>query len=362
MPVDQNRTRKKILLIGSIILFILVVFGIGIAAYVNGLLGLIDRGELPGESNFNESDYYYTETLVETSDEIINPSSTEEEPVETVVTTTETTIDPRIVDARNQQKEALKIPLRSDSQIKNILLIGSDRREGETTGRSDSMIILSINNRTRKIHLVSLMRAMYVNIPEHGFTLLNASYSYGGSKLLRQTIENNFRVHIDDYIMIDFQGFVNAIDAVGGLDIELTAQEAVELNSLYGTVLVEGTNHLDGTLALGYSRIRHIDSDFARTGRQRYVIELLFQKAMSLSPADLDSLARTILPLVKTNMDDNEILGLALGALDYKDYSLRQLMIPIKNTYEIMFVNRMEVVKFDFQDNIEALQKFLYDD
>ena len=359
----MSKTRKKFFTIGVIVIALIIIFGVGVAAYVNGLLGLVDRGEVPGDSSFNESDYTVTETISETtSNGNTKPSETIDETSEPIVTTTETTIDPRIVDAKKQQHEALDIDVRSDSQVYNLLLIGSDRREGETTGRSDSMIILSINKRTHKIHLASLMRGMYVNIPDHGFYMLNAAYSYGGSKLLRQTIEDNLRVHIDDYVMIDFSGFVSAIDTIGGLDIELTAKEAAELNSFYGAALVEGFNHLDGTLSLGYARIRHIDSDFARTGRQRHVIELLIKKAMTLGPADLDALARAILPMVKTNMDDSEIINLSIGALDYKDYAVSQLMLPINKSYDMMYVRGMEVAKFEFRENIEALQEFLYED
>lgn len=362
MKKNLNKTQKSILLTGCIFLALIIIFGLGAATYVNGLLGLVDRGEVPGDSNYNETNELTTETLDDTTTNEHLPNGSNNETIITTATTTETTVDPRIIDAKNQQRKALSIPVRSDSQVYNVLLIGSDRRDGETTGRSDSMIILSINKRTNKIHLVSLMRAMYVNIPEHSFNLLNAAYSIGGSRLLRQAIEDNFRVRIDDYIMIDFNGFTTAIDTIGGLVINLSAAEAEELNSQFGTALVEGSTPLDGKMSLAYSRIRYIDSDFVRTSRQRYVIELLFHKAMSLSPTDLDTLARTILPLVKTNMDDSEILGLALGALDYKDYVISQLMIPVKNSYEIMFVNGMEVVKFDYQDNIKDLQKILYDD
>lgn len=356
------KTPKKTILISlSCVLIIVLIIGIGMATYIHSLVDLIETGEVEGDPSFHESD------LIETTSGEGNTTSTSPPgestshalPSETIV---ETTIDPRIIEAETQQQEALSIPLRSDKQVYNILLIGSDRREGETTGRSDSMIILSFNKRTQKIHLISLMRAMFVNIPDRGFGMLNAAYSYGGSKLLRQTMEDNLRVHIDDYVMIDFNGFIAAIDTIGGLDIELTEKEAAELNKVYGYALLPGNNHLDGTLSLGYARIRHIDSDFARTGRQRHVIELLIKKAMTLGPADLDALARAILPMVKTNMDDSEIINLSIGALDYKDYAISQLMLPIKKSYDMMYVRGMEVAKFEFRENIEALQEFLYDD
>lgn len=360
----RKTTRQRILLAGSIVVGLILLLGIAAMAYIKGLTDLVDQGEITGDPSFHESDLYITEEVTLeptfTSGETIKPTSTSSET--TIETTTGPTIDPRILEAQSQQLEASLIDVRKDSSVYNILLIGSDRREGETTGRADSMIILSINKRTHKIHLVSLMRGMYVKIPDHGFYMLNASYSYGGSKLLRQTIEDNLRVHIDDYIMIDFSGFSAAIDVVGGIDIDLTDKEAAELNGQLGTALTSGTNHLDGAAALAYARIRHIDSDFARTGRQRTVIDALIRKMTSLGPVELDQTARALLPLVKTNMGSDKLINLAISFLKYKDYPISQLMLPIRNTFETIIVSRMQVTKFDFVKNVEKLHAFLFDD
>ena len=360
----RKTTRQRILLAGGIVIGLILVLGIAAMAYINGLIDLVDQGEVTGDPSFHESDLYITDEVTQepttTSGETIMPTATSV--VATSETIRETTIDPRIVEAQEQQLEASMIDVRSDRNVYNILLIGSDRREGETTGRADSMIILSINKKTNKIHLVSLMRGMYVKIPGHGFYMLNASYSYGGSKLLRQTIEDNLRVHIDDYMMIDFSGFSAAINVVGGIDIDLTDKEAAELNGQLGTAFISGINHLDGAAALAYARIRHIDSDFARTGRQRTVIETLIRKMTSLGPAELDQTARALLPLVKTNMGSDKLVSLALGCLEYKDYPISQLMLPIKNTFETIIVSRMQVTKFDFVKNVLKLHSFLFDD
>ena len=358
--ISQIRKRTIYITLASI-LGVIIIIGIVISSYIHGLIDLVATGEVEGDPSFQESNMYETnhsepDTTIPSGSDQIGESA---EPTETII---ETTKDPRIVEIEKQNQEALNIPLRNDNKVQNILLIGSDRREGEANGRSDTMIIFSINKRTHKIHIVSLMRAMYVNIPDRGFSMLHAAYSYGGSKLLRQTIEKNLRIRVDDYVMIDFSGFESAINTIGGLDINLTVAEANELNYLYATTYTEGANFLDGAMVLAYSRIRHIDSDFARTGRQRYVIETLIKKMMTLGPSDLDALARSILPMVKTNMDSGEMIGLAIGALDFRDYTIRQMMLPIKNSYNFMYFGSMEVVKFDYQDNIEALQDFLYDD
>ena len=332
-------TKNRIFVVGGIVLGLILVLSISVFAYIESLTGLVDQGE---DEPFPTTTLAVTTTVV-----------TETEP------STETTIE---VTTTTEVDEAALIDVRSDSKVYNILLVGSDRRDTESSGRSDAMIILSVNKRTHKIHLASLTRGLYVKIPDHGKYMLNAAYSYGGSKLLRETIELNFRVHIDDYIRIDFSGFETAINSVGGIDIDLTEKEVAELNLEFGTALLPGINHLDGTLALGFSRIRHIDSDYARTGRQREVIECLIHKLGQLDAIQLDATLRQVLPLVKTNLSGDRIIGLAIDSLQYKDYPISQLMLPIKGTFKTILASGMEVQKFDFSDNIEALHEFLFED
>lgn len=334
------KTKKRIYVIGGIVLGLILVLSISVFAYIESLTGLVEQGE--------DEPFPTTATL----------EATTTVATETVLPTTETTIE---VTTTTEVDEAALIDVRSDSKVYNILLVGSDRRDTESSGRSDAMIILSINKRTHKIHLASLTRGLYVKIPDHGKYMLNAAYSYGGSKLMRETIELNFRVHIDDYIRIDFSGFETAINAVGGVDIDLTEKEVAELNLEFGTVLSAGPNHLDGALALAYSRIRHIDSDYARTGRQRKVIECLIHQMGQLDALQLDGMLRQVLPLIKTNLGADKLIGLAMDGLQYKDYPISQLMLPVKGTYKTIIVNGMQVEKFDFSDNIEAMHHFLFD-
>ncbi len=335
----MKKTRRIIITVGVIMISLLLVLFLAGTVYINSLTSLYETGEVTADPTIQESD------LIVSSETVNETDSTSQ-----------------MTEAVTEQSQAELIPLRSDSQVYNILLIGADPREGETNGRSDAMIILSVNKRTHKIHIVSLERALYVDIPGRDFYMLNASYSYGGSKLLRETIEKNLRVHIDDYVRIDLTGFVAAIDTVGGLDISLTDKEVGDINSRFGISLLAGMNHLDGNLALAYSRIRKIDSDYARTGRQRKVIECLISKMGQLDPVTLDATLRQILPNVKTNLSAERVIGLAIDALTFKDYPISQLLIPIKGTYETIVVRNMQVVQFDFAQNVAALQSFLYDD
>ena len=335
----SNKSRRPVVIVLLVLVGILLLTAGGTYAYLRSLTDLVEPGEVTGNPSLQESD------LIEPAETVDETDSTE-----------------AMGEAKNEQGEVEVIDLRNDPDVYNILLIGSDRRGTELNGRSDSMIIFSINKRTKKIHLVSLMRALYVNIPGREFGMLNASFSYGGSKLLRQTIEDNLRVRIDDYIMIDFSGFQAAIDKVGGIDISLTQKEVDFIKKYYGTELQAGENHLDGRLALAYSRIRYIDSDYARTGRQRKVIELLLRKAMNSSIGEIDGLAREILPLVKTNLSGNELISLAISVIDYRNYEIKQLMLPVEGSFKTIYVRKMEMVQFDFNKNITALHSFIYDD
>lgn len=358
--------RKPAVRVGIAMLAVIVLITACVSLYLKSLTDLVAYGEVPGDSQYQTSETFDEDPIAEPTPVVtglnIDLPTQPITPTPEPSPTPKPTEDPRIVDARNQQQAALEIAIPKSSKVYNILLIGSDRREGETTGRSDSMIILSINRSTKKIHLVSLMRGLYVNIPGRGFDLLNASYSYGGSRLLRQTIEENFRVRIDDFIMIDFDGFTQAINTVGGVDIDLTSAEADTLNKEFGAELLSGQNHLDGSLALGYSRIRHIDSDFSRTGRQRKVVQALISSAMSKNALELDAAIRDILPLIRTNLSGQALLGLGLDLVQYRDFPMSQLMLPVRCSYETMYVHRREVVKFDYDKNIDALHTFLFKD
>jgi len=357
MEKQRWTTRKKILIAGSMLIGLLLVGVIVGLVYVQDLFSLVDRGEVTGNPSLQESDLIDPEETVIPTPAVTSGSGSLSDPTSTGGSTTESATETTAI----VTTEPL-MALRTDPDVYNILLIGTDNRGNEINGRSDAMIIFSINKRTKKIHLVSLMRGLYVDIPGRGFSMLNNSFSFGGSKLLRQTIENNLRVKIDDYVLINFSGFVQAIDTVGGVEISLTEAEAKELNGQFGSALTAGLTMLNGEQSLAYARIRHIDSDYKRTGRQRKVIECLLTRMRGLSAADLDATMRQLLPLVKTNLSSTRMISLGLDLLKRKSYPVSQLMLPINGTFETIIVRNIQVVQFDFNDNIAALQEFLFDD
>lgn len=257
--------------------------------------------------------------------------------------------------------------------IFNILVIGCDTRKKGGVGRSDAMILFSVNEDTEKIHMTSIMRDSYVSIPGKGNNRINAAYAFGGGSLLLDTIETNFDVNVDKYVSFDFYSFVDIVDNIGGIDIEVTADEipvlnnyVKELNKLNGRAedtyyLTEsGLQHLNGTQALGYARIRYVgDGDFERTNRQRTVITKVFEKAKTLNLLEINDLLNTFLPQVKTNLTQEEILSLLLKALEYLQYDLESHRLPVDDSWKYMRVNGMSVLGIDLGKNQKALKEFI---
>ena len=259
------------------------------------------------------------------------------------------------------------------NDIFNILVIGCDSRKKGGVGRSDAMILFSVNEDAEKIHMTSIMRDSYVSIPGKGNNRINAAYAFGGGKLLLNTIETNFGADVDKYVSFDFYSFVDVVDNIGGIEVEVTEAEipvlnsyVKELNKLNGReegtyyVTESGLQHLNGTQALGYARIRYVgDGDFERTNRQRIVIAKVFEKSKTLNLLEINDLLNTFLPQVKTNLTQEEILSLMLKALDYLQYDLESHRLPVDDSWKYMRVNGMSVLGIDLEKNQKALQEFI---
>ena len=312
-------------------------------AYINILLDHIDRSEITGNAALS-----FLEALGDNS--LLTDNADSEEEI-----------------------AAMQGAFTDDGELirhdgsETILLVGSDTRGEGDSGRSDTMILATINYETGKIHLTSLMRTLYVCIPmDEGNTwfALNAAYAWGGIDLLMETIEKNFKVDIDNYAIVDFDAFSKAVDILDGVDIELTRGEANYINSETGSSLQAGVNHLDGEEALWYARCRKLDNDFVRTSRQRTVIEALIGQATRCSISELQTLATEILPLVNTDLSNTEILTHAMQFAGMGDFEVDQLMIPIENmsgeTYTgMMYVQGAELYGYDVTENLNTLHDFL---
>ena len=249
----------------------------------------------------------------------------------------------------------------SDSKVTNILLIGADKGDDGNSSRSDTTMLLSIDNTAKTIKLVSFLRDLYVEIPTIKKQKLNAAYSKGGAGLTMQTLENNFRVNIDKYVSVDFESFSAIIDKMGGLDIQMDKKLCDAENRNMGSNLKPGVNHLNGRLALYYARIRETDSDFGRTGRQREVMELMIQKFKTMNPLEINKMMYDNLHLVKTNLSDADLVYLASIAGSASKYPMKTMYVPNPNTYKDRKIKGVgDVLDPDLTKNSQLLRTFLY--
>lgn len=255
----------------------------------------------------------------------------------------------------------------------NILLLGTDLlRQGSQ--RSDSIIIASIGYRS--VHLTSVLRDTVVEIPGHGRGKLNAAYAYGGPELMMRTLNENFRLNIMHYIVADFVSLVEIVDAVGGVDIEITGEEREEINKNVWSVhkVFEPLGYkrcklgpadsaaivrLNGLQALGYARIRKIDSDVTRTFRQRKLLNAMLGKIRQnlWNPIMLVRLGRAVLRSTQTNMSVFQLISLGEKALVAG--RAEQLRLPVPDSYDD---DGSSLKITDWQMNIGAFQTFAYGD
>lgn len=260
-------------------------------------------------------------------------------------------------------------PIEKVDHIINILLIGQDRREGQGRQRSDSMILCSINTKTKTLTMTSFLRDLYVQIPGYQDNRINVCYPLGGMELLDTCIEKNFGITVDANIEVDFGGFMEVIDILGGVDINLTNAEANYLNKhgnwdvTHGETwnLTAGKNHLNGSQALAYSRIRYIDSDFSRTGRQRNVLNALLEKCKSLSWTQLLPLMERILPLLTTDMSNGQIVNYARDIfMMLSDLEIVNQRIPADGAYKLASIRGMSVLLPDLEASRKLLEETIY--
>ncbi len=274
---------------------------------------------------------------------------------------------------RSNMQES-SIPILYDEDVFNVLLIGGDSRKAGGVARSDAMMLVSINKKSKKITVTSLLRDIYLEIPGKKNNRLNAAYALGGAALLLDTVEQNFKVKVDKYASIDFFSFMDVVDAVGGVTLEVTQEEIPvinkyikELNLLTGQeeekdfLTIPGTLLLNGKQALGYSRNRYVgNADFERTARQRRVLEQIFHQVKNLNILELKKLFDIILPQITTNLSEGEIFTLLLSLPSFMNYDIEQWSIPMANSYTSLRIRGMAVLGIDFEKNISELHRRAY--
>lgn len=257
-----------------------------------------------------------------------------------------------------------------EENVLNILLIGTDERTKEfnVSARSDSMIVVSIDRAKNTVKLVSLERGVAAPVLEGKYEgqydWLTHIFRYGGSELLTKTVEHMFKIDVDHYVRVNFNSVRQVVDAIGGIEVELSQTEAWYLNHALQDGqerLIDGVNHLNGATALSYARLREIDSDWQRVGRQRKVILAVVEKLKGSSLMDLNNLADTVLPLIQTNLSKLEIAELVLYAPNFLSAEFDQMTMPQPGTYGGMDIMGGKVgFAIDYEVNLPILHEFLY--
>lgn len=259
-----------------------------------------------------------------------------------------------------------------DENVFNILLIGTDERTDyfSTNARGDSCMILSLNKKDNSACLVSLERGMGVPVLKEGYggqyDWFTHTFRYGGADLMMKEVRECLKVDVQHYIRVNFNTFQQGIEAIGGIDVELTQKEADYVNGFLARrggyeMLSAGMNHLDGYGAITYARCRKIDSDWRRIERQRNVVQAAVDKTMDLNLVQLNDLLNQVLPLVQTNLSQSEITSLLLLAPRYRGVDMKQMTIPVDGTYGSMTgMGGRTLFAVDFATNAKILQEFLY--
>lgn len=253
--------------------------------------------------------------------------------------------------------------VKKEPKVKNILLIGQDRRVGaaETRARSDTVIICSINEDTNKITLTSLMRDMYLPIPGYYDNRFNSAFAYGGIELLDQTIEEDFGISLDGNVEVDFEGFLDVMGLIAPLEIELKDYEVGYMNSGTTWGLHTGVNSLNAEQLLRYARMRYAGhADWERTERQRRVLTAAFNKVRGRSFAELTDLVDAALPCLRTDLSNMEILSYVYTVLSHKMTIGETYRLPVEGTYTAEKIWGMDVLVPDLEANSKYLHQYIY--
>lgn len=260
-------------------------------------------------------------------------------------------------------------------KIKNIALFGVDSADG--VGRSDSMMIATVDPIHDKLKITSIMRDSYVNIDGYGYDKLNHAYAFGGAELSIKTINQTFGLNIEEFVSVDFASLPKIIDILGGINLDITDEEITceinindyidGINESLGTntshIYSSGVQTVNGVQALAYSRIRYASGgDYERTHRQRIVLDQLFEKALNVSPAQYPSFVNQILPYVQTNLGATDIISLATKVATMGGGSLEQDRFPRDGYCWGENIDGVYYLGFDETITKQQMMDYIFDD
>ncbi len=310
----------------------------------------------------NEEIAQYQETVVEfeTDDAAVRGENASQEEIDQI----NAELEQNLLDMADSEM--------SNEDIFNLLVIGVDSRQKDFLGRSDVMLLLTFNKKNQKLVMASLLRDSYVAISGYDNNRLNAAYAFGGTQLLYNTIKANYGIDVDHSVVVNFYLVMDMVDAVGGVDIELTADEIKEMNKYIASenrLLLEdqtvdqldasdaGMNHLNGKQALAYCRDRYTGNDFSRTAHQREVMMAIYDEIKDQSIVELNQMVETFLPQITTDLSYGDCLYLLSLMPGIKDYTIDSFSLPVKDTYSFATIDDMSVLVIDYPANLAYWEK-----
>ena len=261
--------------------------------------------------------------------------------------------------------------------ITNILLVGTDGEYIEKWNRSDSMMVVTIDSKNKDIRISSIARDTYVDIPGYSTEKLTHAYAYEGIDLLKEVFKVNFNLNIDKYIAVNFVSFMDIMDELGGVEVNVEEKDIKEINkyidACYGYyknkdekdkeyITKSGVQRLNGYQALAFSRIRYTDSAFARDNRHREVAESVYKEFAQKGVETYKKCAEIILNNTKTNISPIEMMNLAYTVLKINDKDIEQFQFPLEEYRNGHIISKQKgwVLEWDKEPNLEAWHKFIF--
>lgn len=265
----------------------------------------------------------------------------------------------------------------SDSKITNIALFGLDARENEDVGRSDALMILTVDQRHGKLKITSILRDSEVNIDGYGSDKITHAYAYGGPELAIKTLNQNYNLDIEDYVTVNFIQMAEIVDAFGGVEINVTDDEMTEINNNLAMQQAESADAnivdsdylsqsgdllLNGNQAVAYARIRHLDSDDVRASRQQEVLMGLVKRLKSKNILEYPNLIRKVMPMCETSLDFGDIMGMAPFMLT--NFEMETMSIPGDEEQPYGAYNDAGawVYRYDIAAASQHISRFIYEE
>jgi len=244
---------------------------------------------------------------------------------------------------------------KSLSNYRNIVIFGLDNSSDSYSGRSDSIILVSINKKTSEVKLCSIYRDTYLKITDRSLDKVTHAYAYGGPELAISTLNQNLDLNITEFATVNFESTQKIIDSIGGITLQIDSDEVKHISGINSP----GKYHLSGSQALEYSRIRYEEGgDYKRTERMRTVLTAVFDKVKTLTLGELNSLVDELLPLIKTNISALDVISLIPNIASFK------VNTNIGWPYEVkgITLDRWYGVPVTLEENVSQLHKELFEE